>query len=112
MKDGKRREAVEEVLKVLGVRAEMEEIRKLGGEEGKGRKMLELKSKAQKREIMRRKRELKGRGEKIIKDVIGRGKREDEVDVRRNSKGEREKEDESIGRLWKDKNWGTMVNLE
>lgn len=70
MKDGKRREAVEEVLKVLGVRAEMEEIRKLGGEEGKGRKMLliKLKNEAQKRKIMRRKRELKGRREKIIKD--------------------------------------------
>lgn len=70
VKEGKRKEAVEEVLKILGVREDMEEIRRLGGKEGRGREMLlvKLKRKEQKREIMRRKRELKGRREKIMED--------------------------------------------
>lgn len=37
--EGNRRKAVEEILKVIGVKAEMEEIRKLGGEEGKSGKI-------------------------------------------------------------------------
>lgn len=60
MKNGKRREAVEEVLKVIEVRANIEEIRKLEGEEGKGGEMLllKLKSEEQKREIMKGMKEL------------------------------------------------------
>lgn len=51
MKEGKRREAAEEVLKVVGVKADMEEIRKLGREERKGREMLmKLKDEEQKKE--------------------------------------------------------------
>lgn len=70
VKDVKRKEAVEEVMKVLRVKADMEEIRRLGGEEGRGGEMLlvKLKGKEQKREIMRRKRELRGRIEKILED--------------------------------------------
>lgn len=69
-KEGKRKEAVEEVLKILRVREDMEEIRRLGGEEERGGEMLlvKLKREEQKREIMRRKRELKDRGEKIMED--------------------------------------------
>lgn len=36
MKNGKRREAVEEVLKIIGVKVDIEEMKKLGEEEGKG----------------------------------------------------------------------------
>lgn len=51
VKEGKRREAAEEVLKVVGVKADMEEIRKLKGEERKGREMLmKLKDEEQKKE--------------------------------------------------------------
>lgn len=53
MKDGKRKEAVEEVMKVLGVRADMEEIRRLGGEEGRGGEMLLVKLKKEEREQKR-----------------------------------------------------------
>lgn len=50
--EGNRRKAMEEILKVIGVKAEMEEIRKLGGEEEKSGKILliKLKDKVQKRE--------------------------------------------------------------
>lgn len=43
VKDGKRREVVEKVLKIIGVTADIEEIRKLGEEEGKSKEMLLLK---------------------------------------------------------------------
>lgn len=68
VKEGKRREAVEEVFKVLGVRAEMEEIKKLGGVERRAMLLVKLKGEEQKKEIMRRKRELKGRREKVMED--------------------------------------------
>lgn len=69
VKDVKRKEAVEEMMKVLRVKADMEEVRRLG-EERRGGEMLlvKLKGKEQKREIMRRKRELRGRREKIVED--------------------------------------------
>lgn len=52
VKDGKRKKAVEEILKVLKVKAEMEKIRRLGGEEGKNGEMLlvKLKGEEQKRD--------------------------------------------------------------
>lgn len=78
MKEGKRRAAVEEVieevvekhlLKVIRIKADMEEIRKLGGKERKSEEMLvKLKNEDQKKEIMRRKRELKDRREKVMED--------------------------------------------
>lgn len=74
MKEGKRRAVIEKVveehlLKVIGVKADMEKIRKLGREEGKSEEMLvKLKNEDQKKEIMRRKRELKDRRKKIMKD--------------------------------------------
>lgn len=72
VKNGRRREAVEDLLNMIktGVKAEMEEVKKLGEEEGKKGEMLLVKFKGeeQKREIMRRKRELKGRKEKVMED--------------------------------------------
>lgn len=61
--DSKRREAVEKVLKVIGVRADMKEVKKLGKEEKKGGEILlvKLKGKKQKREIIRKKRESRDR---------------------------------------------------
>lgn len=54
----------------MEVKADMEEIRKLGGEKGKCGEMLlvKLKGDEQKREIMRKKRELTGRREKVMED--------------------------------------------
>lgn len=45
VKNGRRREAVEEVLKRTGAKADMEEAKKLGGEEGKGGEILLVKLK-------------------------------------------------------------------
>lgn len=54
VKEGKKREAVEQILKIIGVKAEMGEIRKLEEEEGKDREMLvKMKDEVQKRGIMR-----------------------------------------------------------
>lgn len=59
----------EHLLKVIRIKADMEEIKKLGGEERKGGEMLvKLKNEDQKKEIMRRKRELKDRREKVMED--------------------------------------------
>lgn len=71
VKEGKRKEAVEEILKALGVKVDMKEVKKLG-EEGKGREMLlvKLKEEKQKREIMRKKKKLKGRRETVMEDWI------------------------------------------
>lgn len=38
VKNRRRREAVEEVLKRIGAKADMEKVKKLGGKEGKGGK--------------------------------------------------------------------------
>lgn len=68
VKEGKRKEAVEEILKARGVKVDMKEVRKLGREEGKGGMLLvKLKGEKQKREIMRKKK-LKGRRETVIED--------------------------------------------
>lgn len=79
IKDVKRRKAVKEVLKVIGVRADIDEIRKLEGKEERSGKMLLLKleGEEQKRESMRRKREKYGR--------FDLEREKDEMEARRDS---------------------------
>lgn len=63
------REAVEKIIKVVGVKAEGIEIRRLGGgEKGRETVWVRLENEEQKREVMSRKRELKGRRERILED--------------------------------------------
>lgn len=71
-KDGNRRGAVEELLKVIGVKMEVTEIRRIGEgtEKGRGEMLLvKLKNEEQKWEIMANKKNLKGRGERISEDL-------------------------------------------
>lgn len=66
---GGTREAVEEIIRAVGIKVEGMEIRRLGGRE-KGRETVwvRLENEEQKREVMNRKRELKGREERILED--------------------------------------------
>lgn len=70
VKNGKRREAIEEVLNKIGTKVEIREIRKIGTGKEEGEEMVVVKvgGEEQKREIMRKKGNLKGRGEKILED--------------------------------------------
>jgi len=70
VKEGNRREAVEEVLNVLEVRGNIEEVKRVGGDREQDREMVlvRLKIEEQRGEIMKRKRELKGRKERIMED--------------------------------------------
>jgi len=65
-----RRKAVEEIIKIIGMK-EMKEIKKIGGQAENGREMLLVKlgSEEQKREVMGRKSKLKGREERISEDL-------------------------------------------
>lgn len=67
VKEGNRREAVEEVLNVLGVRGNIEEVKRVGEDREQDGEMV-LVSEEQRGEIMKRKRELKGRKERIMED--------------------------------------------
>lgn len=103
-----KKEAVEKVMKVLRVRADLEEIRRLGEEEGRGGEMLlmKLKGEEQKRKIMRRKTKLRGRREKILQDWTWK---ERKMRWRLEEITKKEKRDESMGRIQKDKNWETLM---
>lgn len=83
VKYGTRREAVEEVLKVIIVKVDIEEIRKLGGEKEKRNVIVKLKSKEQKKGIMKTKRKLKGRKKRIMEDLTWRKK--DKMEARGDS---------------------------
>lgn len=65
IKERKRREAVEEMLKMLGVEVEIKELRRIGGDEIKEMVLMGTGSEEQKKEVLRRKRDLRGRKEKI-----------------------------------------------
>lgn len=70
VREGKRRKAVEKVLKVIRVKIEMEDIRKLEEKKGKGGEMLvKLKDEVHKREIMRTKKKLKKRKNKVLENL-------------------------------------------
>lgn len=68
--EGKRKEAMEEVLGNIEAKVEIEEVKRLGGKASKRRKVvwMRLKSEDQKREVMERKKKLKRREERILDD--------------------------------------------
>lgn len=65
----KKREAVEKLLKDIGAEVKVEEIGRVGGGIRKDMWIVKLEKDEQKREVMRKKRELKGRKEKIMEDL-------------------------------------------
>lgn len=76
--NGRRREAVEEIMRLIGVKVEIQEIRRIGGreEKGKGEMLLvRLKNKEQRWEVMGGKRNLRGRRERIWEDLSFREKK-------------------------------------
>lgn len=77
VREGERRKAVEEILGVMGVKVEVEEIRKIGEDKGKRRKMLlvRLGNEEQKWEVMEKKKKLRGRMERISEDLSWKERR-------------------------------------
>ncbi|XP_067215679.1 golgin subfamily A member 6-like protein 6 [Linepithema humile] len=75
--EGGRREAVERLMAEIGAKVEIEEMRGLGRNIERGTETLwvKLKKEEQKREVMRRKRELRGRKEIIREDLTWRERR-------------------------------------
>ncbi|XP_011864665.1 PREDICTED: uncharacterized protein LOC105560291 [Vollenhovia emeryi] len=71
VREGKRREAVEEVMKIIGAKAEIKEVRRIGERREEGREMLlvKLENEEQKWDIMEKKRNLRGRPERISEDL-------------------------------------------
>lgn len=75
MKDENRREVIEELLKVIGMKVEVTEIRRIGAgtEKGRGEMLIvKLGNEEQKWEIMAKKKNLKGRRERISEDLTWR----------------------------------------
>lgn len=71
VKEGKRREVVEEMMKDIGMKVKIEEIRRLkGNEEGETEMIwVRLESEEQRREILEKKKNLKDRKERIVEDL-------------------------------------------
>lgn len=70
VREGKRKEAIEEMMGVMGVKVNIREIIGLGKDEKKGREtvLVKLENEEQRREIWGKKRLLKGRKERIQED--------------------------------------------
>lgn len=69
VKEGRRQEAVEEMLRVMGARVKVKEIRKLGEKDKRGEIMLvKLENEEQRREVMLRKRNLRRRKKRVLED--------------------------------------------
>lgn len=74
VREGRRREAVEEVLEKIGVEVEVKEIRRVESSTGEGREivLVKLANEEQRREILKKKGGLKGRRERIGEDLTRR----------------------------------------
>lgn len=61
---------MEETLEKIEMRAEIEEVKRLGGDKDKGRKVVwvRLGNEMQRRKVMEMKKKLRGRKERILKD--------------------------------------------
>ncbi|KAL6417693.1 hypothetical protein ACFW04_012575 [Cataglyphis niger] len=70
LKKGEQRVAVEELFDSIGIKAEIEEVRKIGESVEEGREMIvvRLKNEDQKREVWNKKKLLKSRKERILED--------------------------------------------
>jgi len=77
VKEGGRRKAVEEILGIVGAKVEVGEVKRIGEVKEKGRKMLlvRLGSEEQKWEVMEKKKNLRGRKERILEDLSWRERR-------------------------------------
>lgn len=74
--EGERRKAVEEILEVVRVKVEIEEIRKIGEDKGKREILLvRLENEEQKWEVMEKMKKLRGRIERISKDLSWKKRR-------------------------------------
>ncbi|KAL6421352.1 hypothetical protein ACFW04_014689 [Cataglyphis niger] len=70
VEEGRRRVAVEELFDSIGIKVEIEEVRKIGGSVEEGREMMvvRLKNEDQRREVWNKKKLLKDRKERILED--------------------------------------------
>jgi len=77
VKESKRKEAVVELMKVIGVETEMKEIWRVAAEKGKEREMVEIKieNPEKRKEILEKKKNLRGRRERIMEDWTWRERR-------------------------------------
>lgn len=91
--EGKRREAIEEIMEILGVKIDIKEIKGLGNYIKTRRETLlvRLENGEQRREIWKKKSALKGRRERILKDWTWEGGEKDEMEIRGDCKGKRKK---------------------
>jgi len=67
-REGKRKEAVKEILKIIEVKVDIIEVKRIGGEREREMVVVRMGSKEQKKEVLRKKWRLKGRKEIIIED--------------------------------------------
>lgn len=71
VKEGKEKEKLEELMKDIGITVNIEEIKRIGkSRRGKEMWWVRLGSEEQKMEVLRKKRGLKGRRERIVDDLI------------------------------------------
>jgi len=95
VKEGKRKEAVEEVIEALGVKAEIEGVWKLGRGEREEREMIE---------------ELEGE-ERESGGGLDVGRKTYKVEIGGNSKKGRKKGKTSLGGIWEDKDRRAVVEM-
>lgn len=71
VKEGNRKDAVEGILKSIGVEAKIEELRRLGKNEERGTEMIwvKLENEEQKKEVLEKKKNLKSRRKRIVEDL-------------------------------------------
>lgn len=71
MREGNREEAVEEILRVIRVKVKVEEVRKIAGDRNKVGELIMVRfenEKNERKEVLEKKRLLKGRKERIMED--------------------------------------------
>jgi len=70
VKEGKRKEAVDELMKVIGVDTEIKEVWRVVAEKEKGKEMvgIRIENTEKRKEILEKRRNLRGRRERIMED--------------------------------------------
>jgi len=101
VKEGKRRKAVEDILKEIGVEAKIKEIWRITAEREKGREAVGIKvEETEKRgEIWEKKKKLKRRKERILEGRLDIEEEEDEMEIGGDSKGGREERKEDLDKV-------------
>lgn len=69
IREGRRREEAEKLLEDIYAKTKVIEVKKGNTEKGKEMVILKLESEEQKREVMKKKKSLKGRKERITEDL-------------------------------------------